>query len=110
MCAILHLQTDPQFHRMQQLLREQEIVMLPDNGGLLMPVLGPGKKLVGLLMVERLAEPDEAAVVNSFNVPVRAPALQKAADGEFSSQCPPAINVTRILHKAATWRSKSIWS
>ncbi len=75
-------QTDPQFHKMQQLLREQEIVMLPDNGGLLMPVLTPDKKLVGLLMVERVAEADRAADGKTLETSARRPALQKAADGE----------------------------
>ena len=67
---------------MQQLLREQEIVMLPDNGGLLMPVLTPAKKLIGLLMIERLAEVERASDSNSLEAPARRPALQKAADGE----------------------------
>ncbi|KAK9866354.1 hypothetical protein WJX84_003431 [Apatococcus fuscideae] len=71
--------TDPQFHKMQRLLREQEVVMLPDSSGLLMPVLGPGKKLVGLLMVERLG--DQTASHASLDMPARRPALQQAAVG-----------------------------
>lgn len=74
------MQTDPQFHKMQRLLREQEVVMLPDSSGLLMPVLGPGKKLVGLLMVERLG--DQTASHASLDMPARRPALQQAAVGE----------------------------
>ncbi|KAK9837534.1 hypothetical protein WJX84_008041 [Apatococcus fuscideae] len=40
--------TDPQFHKMQRLLREQEVVLLPDSSGLLMPVLTAEKKLAAV--------------------------------------------------------------
>lgn len=74
------MQTDPQFHKMQRLLREQEIVLLPEGSGLLMPVLTPEKKLVGLLMVEHLGS--QAAQHSSLEAPSRLPALQQAAQGE----------------------------
>ena len=76
----LSAQTDPHFHKMQWLLQEQEVVLLPDSSGLLMPVLTAEKKLIGLLMVEHLGS--QATTLHSLQAQTRLPALQQAAAGK----------------------------
>lgn len=84
------VQTDPQFHKMQRLLQEQDVVLLPDSSGLLMPVLTAEKKLVGLLMVEHLGS--QATTFHSLQAQTRLPALQQAADGKPQPyHIPPSI-------------------